>query len=218
MRGYVIASEEGNALAGTHIFARKTRRGFICNSRGFFDIEVLQGDTLIFSHIGYESERFAVPQRAGSSMDVIVRMQEKPIELPGLTFEAEDDIAYLRRSEIEQRASPWYVAKRDSGEIDVPIGSTDYGPLSRFSREAKEKRRLQRIYAAEQSDRIYTLTVHSDSVRAVFMDRYGLSRSEFDRFIIYFNGLTLPVNRQSKTAIVEAMHKVFLQYIRRIPD
>ena len=57
IRGFVIGSDEGNALAGVHIFARKTRRGFISNSRGAFDLEVLTGDTLIFSHVGYRTER-----------------------------------------------------------------------------------------------------------------------------------------------------------------
>ena len=133
-------------------------------------------------------------------------MREKPIEMAPLTFEAEDDIAYLRRSEAERRTSPWYVAPRDSGEIDVPIGSTNYGIMSRFTREAKEKRRLMKLFTAEQADLVYTKTVSSDSVRFVFMDRYGLSRNEYDRFIIFFNSRNLPINRQIKTAIIQAMH------------
>jgi hypothetical protein len=212
LKGYVIGSEEGTSLGGTHIFARRTRRGFICNSKGYFDIRVLPGDTLIFSHIGFETAKIIASGKAGETLDILVRMKIKPIELAPLTFEAEDDIAYLKRSELERRTSPWYVAPRDSGEIDVPIGSTDYGLMSRFSREAREKRKLVKIFSAEQADLVYTKTVSSDSVRHVFMDRYGLSRSEFDRFIIYFNSLHIPINRQSKTAIIESMHRIFLQY------
>ena len=218
LKGFVIGSEEGTTLGGTHIFARKTRRGFICNSRGLFNISVLPGDTLIFSHIGFKTEKVVVRGKAGAVVDILVRMKIKPIELAPLTFEAEDDIAYLKKSELERRTSPWYVAPRESGEIDVPIGSTDYGVLSRFSREAREKRKLTRIFGAEQADLVYTKTVSSDSVRLVFMDRYGLSRYEYDRFIIYFNSRQIPINRQNKIAIVEAMHEIFLQYVYQRRD
>jgi hypothetical protein len=179
-----------------------------------FDIRVLAGDTVIFSHIGYETKRIAVPENI-SNFELVVRMRPAPIELPSVTIESESDIQYLRRSEVEKMSLPWYWEGYDEDEIDSPIGSTDYGPLSRFSKEAKEKRRLIKVYEAEKADRIYTSTVTSDSVRMVFMDRYGLNRSEFDDFIIYFNSLNLPINRQSKNAIVNSMHKVFLSYVDR---
>ena len=218
LKGYVIGSEEGASLGGTHIFARRTRRGFISNSRGFFEIRVLPGDTLICSHLGFKTVRIAVLGKAGETVEILVRMREEPIVLAPLTFEAEDDIAYLRRSQVERRTSPWYVAPRESGEIDVPIGSTDYGPLSRFSKGAKEKRRLMKLFTAEQADLVYTKTVSSDSVRLVFMDRYGLSGNEFDRFIVFFNSRNLPINRQNKVAIIESMHEVFLQYVYQRED
>jgi len=212
VKGFIIGTDEGSSLGGVHIFAKKTRRGFIGNSRGLFEVQVVPGDTLIFSHIGYETARIAVPE-GQQQIELIVRMRPKPIELPNITIESESDIQYLKRSEIEKRTLPWYWEGYEEGEIDVPMGSTSYGPLSHFSREAREKRKLVKIHEQEMADRIYTRTITSDSVRMVFMDRYGLTRKEFDKFIIYYNSLSLPINRDDKTAIVQSMHKVFLSYI-----
>ena len=214
VKGIVIGSEEGNALAGVHIFARKMKRGYISNSRGAFDLQALERDTLIFSHIGFHTERIAVIGSAGETMELLLRMRVKPIELDGITIESEPESPYLRRSQAQADLLPWRRPPTyDTTVTDVPLGSLSYGPLSYFSAEAKEKRRLMKYYQEERADMVYNLTVSSDSVRTVFMDRYGLSRTEYDDFLFYFHAQPLSFDRYDRKSILKAMHDSFLRYI-----
>ena len=97
-------------------------------------------------------------------------------------------------------------------DVDVPVGSLDYGILSRWGKEAKEKRKLMDIYQDSQRDRIYIQTVSSDSVKNIFMYRYGINDRQYNDFIIFLNTYNPLMDRQDPKDIVRVMHATFLRY------
>ncbi len=203
----LVLSNEGNALRGVHVFSKKHHAGLITDKRGFFHLKTYPDDTLVISHISFISEKLYLSGFKESSVSVVITMKPKIFMLKELTIYADTIAKYLYR----KKGTPIVLSPPPvKPDIDVPIGSTNYGPLSHFSKEAKEKRRLLAIYQNEQKDRIYNKTITSDSVRNVFMDRYGLTRKEYDRFLIFFNTRIIPVNPYDKLEIIRQMHYVFL--------
>jgi hypothetical protein len=218
VKGYVIASEDASALTGVHIYARGANTGTVTRGEGLFSIVALANDTLVFSSVGYSAEHIALSGYDSKTIEMLVRLKPEIRELPGLTIQDSPLLDYMMRSDFDRMRLPWRHPPPQRDDIDVPIGSTSYGPISFLSKEAKEKRRLLKKYKVEQQEKVYTTTVNDDSLRAAFMERYAISRREFDDFIIHFNRSPIPMNTQDPKSIAAAMHREYLKYKSRIED
>ncbi|NIK74557.1 hypothetical protein FHS56_002082 [Thermonema lapsum] len=62
LTGYVIDKETEKPLVGTTILIPSANVGTVSDIDGRFQINVMPGDTLYFSHIGYERSFYVVPQ------------------------------------------------------------------------------------------------------------------------------------------------------------
>ena len=206
VRGLVM-SNEGAAIQNVHIFSKKRHAGIVTNERGFFHLNTYEDDTIILSHISFISHQLYLSEFEDESISVVITMQIKTFVLPEITIHSEYIAAYLNRP---KRIPIIITPPPVKPDVDVPIGSIDYGPLSYFSKEAREKRKVMKVYQEEQLNKVFDKTITSDSVRTVFMDRYGLTRKEYDQFIIFFNSRNDHLNTQSKKEIIRQMHKIFL--------
>lgn len=61
LTGYVIDKTTEKPLVGTTIIVPRAHRGAVTDIDGRFQLNVLPGDTLYFSHIGYENAYYVVP-------------------------------------------------------------------------------------------------------------------------------------------------------------
>ncbi|MEQ9466144.1 MAG: carboxypeptidase-like regulatory domain-containing protein [Ekhidna sp.] len=85
--GVVFGSDSISVVPGTHVYIPKSGRGTTTNPYGFFSLPVLEGDSVIFSAVGYKRAYFIVPRHDGeSSLRVIIALQ--------------DDITFLEEVEI----------------------------------------------------------------------------------------------------------------------
>jgi len=206
VRGLVM-SNEGAALQDVHVFSKKRHAGMVTNKFGFFHLKTYEDDTIILSHISFLSHQLYLTEFKDETISIVITMKPKIFILPELTFHSGYIAEYLNRPKrIPMVLSPPPVKP----DVDVPVGSIDYGPLSYFSREAREKRKVMKVYHEEQLVKVYDKTITSDSVRTVFMDRYGLTRKEYDQFLIFFNSRNNPLNGQNKKELIRKMHKMFL--------
>ena len=212
LKGIVIDSDSGDGLSGVHIFAKVAHDGVVSDSRGKFSMRVHPMDTLVITMVGYERQLVPLIYFRESSIDVIVQMHSEVIELPGITIHGQPNIEYLERSGQNPYKIYQFRPPPEHPNLDVPIGSMDYGPLSRWGKEAKEKRQLLRVYGDAAKDRVFIQTVTSDSVMQVFMYRYDLSENQYNDFILYFNSIKPAMNLQDPRDIIRAMHLAFLNY------
>ena len=106
------------------------------------------------------------------------KMESKVIELDEVTIFGQPNIDYLKRKDRNPLKVHGLQAPAEKPDVDVPVGSLNYGILSRWGKEAKEKRKLMDVYQDNQRDRIYIQTVSSDSVRNVFIFRYAINEKE----------------------------------------
>jgi len=147
-----------------------------------------------------------------SQVDIVIRMDSEVIELPGLTIFGELDVSYLHRKDQNPYKIHSFKPPAEHPDLDVPVGSLDYGPLSRWGKEAKEKRKLLKVYKNTSRDRIYIQTVGSDSLKQVFTHMYGVNDKQYNDFIIFLNTLNPLMDRQDKRDIIRVMHQTFLNY------
>ena len=207
-----MSSENEDFLVGVHIFAKIAHTGRVSDQNGFFEMMVNATDTLIVTFVGYERQIIPLAYFREDQIDLLIRMDSEIIELPGITITGEPNIDYLMRKDRNPLKIHGLKPPSEGPEVDVPIGSLNYGPLSRWGKEAREKRKLLKVYGETQREKIYIQTVSSDSVRSVFMHMYGINEKEYNEFIIFFNTYNPFMDRQDPRNIVRVMHEAFLSY------
>lgn len=75
--GVVLGSDSVTIIPGTHIYIPYSGRGTTTNPYGFFSIPVVEGDSLVFSAVGYKRAFFKVPNHDDeSSLKVIITLKE----------------------------------------------------------------------------------------------------------------------------------------------
>lgn len=85
--GVVFGADSTSVVPGTHVYIPKSGRGTTTNPYGFFSLPVLEGDSVLFSAVGYKRAYFIVPKHdKESSLRVIIALQ--------------DDIKFLEEVEI----------------------------------------------------------------------------------------------------------------------
>ncbi|GAB4232800.1 MAG: hypothetical protein Tsb0034_05720 [Ekhidna sp.] len=85
--GVVFGADSSDVVPGTHVYIPKSGRGTTTNPYGFFSMPVLEGDSVVFSAVGYKRVYYIVPKHdKESSLRIVVAL--------------EDDITFLEEVEI----------------------------------------------------------------------------------------------------------------------
>lgn len=85
--GVIFGMDSSSVIPGTHVYIPKSGRGTTTNPYGFFSMPVLEGDSVVFSSVGFKRSYYVVPEhRKESSLRIIVALEE--------------DISFLEEVEI----------------------------------------------------------------------------------------------------------------------
>ena len=79
-------------------------------------------------------------------------------------------------------------SEKSSGPIGGPssggVGLTLYGPITFFSKDAKEQRKVEQAYEDKQETIFYQKFIESDSVKEKLCEIYDIDSATFDRIIV----------------------------------
>ena len=85
--GVIFDQDSTSVIPGTHVYIPKSGRGTTTNPYGFFSMPVLEGDSIVFSAVGFKRSYYVVPaHREESSLRIVVSLEE--------------DISFLEEVEI----------------------------------------------------------------------------------------------------------------------
>lgn len=75
--GIVFTPDSSSVIPGVHIYVPKGGRGTTSNPYGFFSMPVLEGDSVVFSAVGFKRSSYVVPKHdKESSLRVLLTMEE----------------------------------------------------------------------------------------------------------------------------------------------
>lgn len=75
--GVVFAPDSNSVIPGVHVYVPTAGRGTTTNPYGFFSLPVLEGDSLVFSAVGFKRQYYIVPEhKESTSLKVLITMQE----------------------------------------------------------------------------------------------------------------------------------------------
>ncbi|MDA1268748.1 MAG: hypothetical protein O2829_06610 [Bacteroidetes bacterium] len=185
------------------------------NSRGYFSIPALQGDTLLFQFPGFLEKK--IPLTADAFL--FVELQDLARLLPTFQVKAEpyrfrfkDGKLYLSEDETVEEKRPSQQVGLGAMDPNSPLPNFGiYGPISYFTKRNRELRAYEKRLDWERQRVGYLEVIDADSVRTKFMQQYGLDRKKSDELILRFN--TFHASHEflgwSKDRVVAALSEFF---------
>ncbi len=160
------------------------------NSRGYFSISALLGDTLVFSFLGFVEKKWV----ASSEYFLFIELQDRARLLPTFQVNAEPYSFRFKDGKLILVAEPSAEQKLLSQQVGIGIDPTSpspgfsiYGPISYFTKRNRELRAYEKRMDWERQRSGYLEVIDSDSLRQQLMIQYNLDRKAWDELLVRFN-------------------------------
>lgn len=187
--GFVIDSVSMLALPDVNVRVKGKPAVAVTNVLGAFSIDAERTDTLIFSRVGYRTQRLPAVRFANQP---VVLLGERSTVLTPVEVTSSDKPAWLP---VIPPESPWQNPTQyphllnTPGLVNVQTFGPGYvikGPFSRFSRAEREKRKLKKSTSGTFVKNYVTL-VNSPEVKGKIMTDFKITEEEYYRRLAIFN-------------------------------
>jgi hypothetical protein len=190
LKGMVADSATMQALPNVNVVSKKTGNGTVSDIRGGFWLQASEGDSIIFSRVGYKTRILPVSE-VRKLVIVFLREEQRMLQ----TVEILDQNKQSWLPEIPQE-SPWQNPAFGRRFTETPgfQGVQTFGPgyvfqgaFSRFSKEEKEKRKLARVQEENYRASDYVSLVNDPKVKGKIMKEHLLSEEAYYDLLAGFN-------------------------------
>jgi hypothetical protein len=169
--GRVSAAENKQPIPGATVQVRRTRQGVAAGAEGEFFIIVLPTDTVVFRAIGYKPHLLALSGTTLSQLVVQVKLVRDSVQLGEVRVTADrPDRAAINRAlrnikrpapavvKIPKRApkpKPLFAVDSTAPKPEAPTisGSNVDWLYDQFSRQGKERRKVEELKARDAADK-----------------------------------------------------------------
>lgn len=86
---------DSDVIADVHIINKNSNTGTNSNDLGLFEIQVVLGDTLLFSHINVKDKKIAINKKVLNQEILKIDLESKTYELEEITLEKPKSIFYI---------------------------------------------------------------------------------------------------------------------------
>lgn len=187
--GNVLDASDKTYLEGVNVEIIGSESSDITNTRGYFSVKGMIGDTLKISFPGFIEQKIVL----GEETFLMLQIQDRARLLP--TFEVKSEPYAFRFKDgkltlidPDEEKVPSSKGGISAGYLDSPNGGVAIaGVLSSLTKRAKQEREYQKKQEWMRRRAGYYAVIESDSVRQNLMVRYQLERPDWDRMIIRFN-------------------------------
>lgn len=217
--GKIIDAETEAPVSYVHVVNKTTGKGTVSNADGRFSIQITPVDTLLFSAIGFESYAFSLDKKIPENkLQVVIKMNTSTMELQPVNIFAYKDEYALKRALIEmdvpletneQFNSGWVPSKKSATDGGIAIGGPISALYNSFSREGKEKRKLEKYQQEYEFRKSLMVKYNEDIVKELT----GLPENkvvEFMNFCKLDDGF---LNRANAYEIAVAVNHCFTEFI-----
>ena len=225
--GYVFEESTSSPLPYVNVYIKQTRIGTITDPSGYFLLSAKLNDTLTFSSLGYDKKYVVLTDTARENMKpIIVFLDTRIYELGSIDIIAlkrykqleyditnmrlpDDDYVYAARNFPFRPADIDYYSRGANpgfGLVFSPITAL----YDMFSKEGKERRKLEEITERDQLSKIIDQKLSPDLVMKIT----GLSREDSNVFINWCSfspDFIKNLNEYDLISVIVFKHKQYIQ-------
>ena len=190
LTGMVADSASMMALPSVNITTKKGDHGTSSDMRGGFTLRASDGDTLVFSRVGYVTRELPVSRVREM---VIIFLKEENRMLQAVEIEEEKPSDWQGGVRWN---TPWKNTTNSDAFTQTPgfQGIQTFGPGyvfkmpgSGFKKEAQARKRLLEVERENDHAKDYIQMVNSPEVKGKIMQEYGLTEEAYYRLLAIFN-------------------------------
>ena len=157
--GVVFDSDSTNVLPGTHVYLPQSGRGTTTNPYGFFSIPVVEGDSIVFSSVGFQRIYYIIPKHEEeSSLRIVVYLQ--------------DDITFLE--EVEIRPYPSESIFKEA-LISMELPDNEYKSVYQWLQSQYYREAYRNLPASPNANFQY----YTSSRQQAYINRYSPPTNQF---------------------------------------
>jgi hypothetical protein len=204
--GMVADSLSFKGLPNVHIKIKSKSGGTVTDEKGFFSISTAPFDTLLFSTIGYVTLPFPVIL---DEEDVIILLREDVTYLQAVIVMGKPILSPLIRPKKEytyHRAAPSKLVSGSGIAFDY------------FSREQREKRKLQKLITANERVLAYHQVITDPEFKDEVTSKYKLTEEEYYNAVLSFNQTRInTIEYRKKEEVITILNQYFCSLSKACP-
>jgi len=182
LKGTVLDKDSSFALPNSYVVNNKTFAGTVTNGIGYFEIYVAEGDTIVFSNVGYQFKYLGIDSTVISNINKV-----KTIKLPPRNYLL-DEVSIYAITSNNPRTMPQSKPRVPSNEdIRIPqaVAPTLANPLDllyySFGKRPKQLAALRRL----QQEDYYRQKLEEGNNRESLEELTGIPKEEMEAFMFY---------------------------------
>lgn len=204
INGIIVDSLSFKPLTGVHIKVKNKTGGTTSDANGSFAIQSIPFDTLLFTAIGYKTLEFPVIL---DEEDVIILLSEdvtylRPVIVTGAPILS--PLVKEKKEYVYRRPAPAKLATGSGIAFDY------------FSKAQKERRKLQKLVAANEKVSAYNLVITDPNFKDDIISRYGFTDDEYYDAVLNFNLTHIAsIENKEHTEVLAILDKYFCRQSNR---
>ncbi len=182
LKGTVLDKDSSFALPNSYVVNNKTFAGTVTNGIGYFEISVAEGDTIVFSNVGYQFKYLAIDSNVISDIK-----REKSIKLRPRNYLLDEVSIYAISSNNPRTMHQSKPRVPVNGDIRIPeaVAPTLANPLDllyySFGKRPKQLAALRRL----QQEDYYRRKLEEGNNRESLEELTGIPKEEMEAFMFY---------------------------------
>jgi len=213
LKARIISAADSSAVPYANIINNRTHSGTITSADGYFNLEMLNIDSLVVTSVGYQKEVFKIPPGYNGYGTVTYLMKPVNYAIGQVDVKGEKkeyDLGIDQKKPVDLAPE----LRGDAFNEKPPIIAALFNPVSflhyYLSGSEKEKREVREAMALERNWKMHSENYNKKMV----MKLTGLNETEADSFMIWFNGQNILPYASTEYEVRAAILEYFEIYKR----
>lgn len=211
MNGIVIDKETREVIDVVHVINKRSLKGTLNDDKGYFEISIEFGDTIVFSNIGYKYYYFIYSDSASALEDVVIEMEEQNYLLSEVSI-FNYKLTSNRNKSIEIK-EPLYPKSEELGDgriINAGPGNPAEFLYNLFGSKPRQLRKLAELKAEDA----YREKLKENNNRESVIGLTGLSRDELEAFMFYCKYSNVRMSTMNDYEFLLSVQACYSSYVR----
>lgn len=211
LSGWTVDLSEEAAITGVHVVNKTTHQGTVSDDKGWFEIALQWGDTVVFSNISYKYYYFVYRDSASALQGVLIPMEEQnyllnEVSIFSYKLSSNKDV----EMKIKEPLYPSNKELRDGNIIRASVANPAEFLYNLFGSKPRQLRMLAQLRAEDA----YRDKLQESNNRESVINLTGLSKAELEAFMFYCKYSPVHMKAMSDYDFLLSVQYCYHQYVK----
>ncbi len=210
LNGWVLDGKSQETVPGVHVINKRTLKGTVSDQDGYFELELIKGDSILFSNIAFKYLYF-VYRDSTVLEDVVIQMEEQNYLLDEVSvFSYTLSTNKPRAMVLKKPAIKSNNEIRDRQPLEATLANPAEYLYNLFGSKPRQLRKLAQLKAEDA----YREKLEESNNRESVIKLTGLRRDELEAFMFYCKYVPVGMNRLNDYEFLLAVQACFKRYMK----